>query len=151
MISVGSLNNDRTIMAHPYAWRSALFTSMTSHFEGQIVYQHWRQMAEASSAHSIQWPQINRSLCGRYQYNDRICSMDRYYLCADKVVRFERVFWHFLSLNGAEIAQAALCDTHNCPTWQYMWVSKGWLWSGQHCHNVSYPEDQQDTTSTGGR
>ena len=47
---------------------------------------------------------------------NEICSTDRYYRFADKVVRCGREFWHLLSLDGAEIAVATLCDTANCPT-----------------------------------
>lgn len=47
---------------------------------------------------------------------NEICSTERYYRFADKLVRKGRGFWHLLSLDGAEIAVAALCDVHNCPT-----------------------------------
>jgi hypothetical protein len=53
--------------------------------------------------------------------------MDRYYRFADKVVRPGRAFWHLLSMDGAEIAAAALCgqategllvsDDANAPEW----------------------------------
>jgi hypothetical protein len=35
---------------------------------------------------------------------NEICSTDRYFQFADKVVRCGRGFWHFLSLDGAELA-----------------------------------------------
>ena len=47
---------------------------------------------------------------------NEVCSMDRYYRFADKVVRLGRAFWHLLSMDGAEIAAATLCGTDNCPT-----------------------------------
>ena len=43
-----------------------------------------------------------------------ICSMDRHFRFADKVVRRGRGFWHLLSLDGAEIAAATTCGTDNC-------------------------------------
>ena len=47
---------------------------------------------------------------------NEICSTERYYRFADKVVRKGRGFVHFYSLDGAEIATATMCDVHNCPT-----------------------------------
>ena len=47
---------------------------------------------------------------------NEICSTERYFRFADKVVRKGRGFWHLLSLDWAEIAVATLCDVHNCPT-----------------------------------
>jgi hypothetical protein len=49
------------------------------------------------------------------EVND-ICSTDRHFRFADKVVRCGRGFWHLLSLDGAEIAAATTCGTDNCPT-----------------------------------
>jgi hypothetical protein len=45
-----------------------------------------------------------------------LCSTDRHYRFADKIVRCGRGFWHFLSLDGAEIAAATLFGTDKCPT-----------------------------------
>ena len=58
-----------------------------------------------------------------------ICSMDRHFQFADKVVRLlsldghllsldgaEASIWHLLSLDGAEIAAVMTCGTDNCPS-----------------------------------
>ena len=45
-----------------------------------------------------------------------ICSTDRHFPFADKLVQRGRGFWHLLSLDDAEIAAATTCGTDNCPT-----------------------------------
>ena len=47
-----------------------------------------------------------------------ICSTDRHFQFADKLVRRGRGFWHLLSLDGAEIAAVTTCGTDNCSTSQ---------------------------------
>ena len=47
-----------------------------------------------------------------------VCSKDKRFRFADKPVRHGRGFWHFLSIDGAEIAAATTCGTDNCSTSQ---------------------------------
>ena len=95
-------------MSRTYAWRplavlpilkTGAFTNTNKEWQAQ------RRLAvyHGSMGHIV--PEINE-----------ICSTDRYYGFADKVVRCGRGFWHLLSLDGAEIAAATLCGTDNCPT-----------------------------------
>ena len=108
VISVGSLNNDRTVMARPYAWRplACLHILKGGSFTNTDV--EWQRRRRLSVYHSAMEHIVDDV--------NEICSTDRHYRFADKVVRCGRGFWHFLSLDGAEIACATLCDTHNCPT-----------------------------------
>ena len=49
------------------------------------------------------------------EIND-LCKTPRYYRWADKMVRLGLAFWHIISLDGLEIAAAALSSTMECPT-----------------------------------
>lgn len=95
-------------MSRTYAWRplavlpilkTGAFTNTNKEWQAQ------RRLAVYHGSMSHIVPEINE-----------ICSTDRYYRFADKVVRCGRGFWHLLSLDGAEIAAATLCGTDNCPT-----------------------------------
>jgi hypothetical protein len=47
---------------------------------------------------------------------NELCLTDLHYRLADKIVLCCQGFWHFLSLDGAEIDAATLCCTNKCPT-----------------------------------
>ena len=49
------------------------------------------------------------------EIND-LCKTPRYYRWADKMVCLGLAFWHIISLDGSEIAAAALSSTMECPT-----------------------------------
>ena len=107
-VSVGSLNNDRTVMSRTYAWRPLaclpiLKTSAFSNVDKDWQAQRLLALYHDAMAHIV------------VDVND-LCSTDRHYRFADKIVRCGRGFWHFLSLDGAEIAAATLFGTDKCPT-----------------------------------
>ena len=108
VISVGSLNNDRTVMSRPYAWRPLACLPILKGGSFPNTDVEWQRRRRLSVYHSAMEHIVDDV--------NEICSTDRHYRFADKVVRCGRGFWHFLSIDGAEIACATLCDTHNCPT-----------------------------------
>jgi hypothetical protein len=107
-VSVGSLNNDRTVMSSTYAWRplACLPILKTSAFSN--VDKDWQAQRRLALYHNAMAHIVA-------DIND-LCSTDRHYRFADKISRCGRGFWHFLSLDGAEIAAATLCGTDKCPT-----------------------------------
>ena len=67
------------------------------------VTKDWQAHRHCALYHSAMAPIIA-------DVND-ICSSDRHFRFADKVVRHGRGFWHLLSLDGA-----TTCGTDNCPS-----------------------------------
>ena len=97
-------------MARTFAWRPLgclpiLKSSACTNTAGSKGWQAYRRSA---LYHSAMAPIIA-------DVND-ICSVDRHFQFADKVLRRGRGFWDLLSLEGAEIAAATTCGTDNCPT-----------------------------------
>ena len=108
--AVGCLNNDRTVMSRPYAWRILACLPILKGSACTNTSKNWqtqRHMALYHSAMAHIIPELKD-----------ICAKDDYYRFAVKLVRQYRGFWHLLCMDGAEIASATMCDsgTDNCPT-----------------------------------
>ena len=106
--AVGCLNNDRTVMSRPYAWRVLACLPILKGSACTKVSKEWQTQRRLSLYHSAMAPIIAEV--------NEICSKDAYYRFADKTVRKGRGFWHLLCMDGAEIAAASMCGTDNCPT-----------------------------------
>ena len=90
--AVGCLNNDRTVMSLPYAWRilaclPILKGSACTNTSNLKDWQAQRSMALYHSAMAHIIPELND-----------ICAKDNYYRFADKLVRQGRWFWHLRGL-----------------------------------------------------
>ena len=108
MFSVGCLNNDRTVMGRSFAWRLLACLPIMKGSACTNTDKEWQRLRRLSLYHRAMEPIVADA--------NEVCSIDRYYRFADKVVRLGRAFYHFLSIDGAEIAAATLCGTDNCPT-----------------------------------
>lgn len=108
LLAVGSLNNDRTVMARTYAWRPLACLPILKGSACTNTSKDWQAYRRSALYHSAMAPIVAEV--------NEICSTDRHFRFADKVVRCGRGFWHLLSLDGAEIAAATTCGTDNCPT-----------------------------------
>ena len=95
-------------MSHTYAWRPLACLPILKGSACTNVTKDWQAHRRCALYHSAMAPIIA-------DVND-ICSTDRHFRFADKVVRRGRGFWHLLSLDGAEIAAATTCGTDNCPS-----------------------------------
>ena len=96
LISVGSLNNNRTVMSCTYAWRPLACMPILKTTAFTNVDKDWQAQRRLGLYHNAMGHIVA-------DVND-LCSKDRYYRFADKIVRCGRGFWHFLSLDGSEIA-----------------------------------------------
>ena len=105
---MGSLNNDKTVMSKPYAWRVLGCLPILKGAACTNTNKEWQSQRRLALYHAAMAPVIDEI--------NEICSKDDYYRFADKLVREGRGFWHLLSMDGAEIAQATMCTTDNCPT-----------------------------------
>ena len=94
--AVGCLNNDRTVMSRPYAWRVLACLPILKGSACTKVSKEWQTQRRLSLYHSAMAPIIAEV--------NEICSKDAYYRFADKTVRKGRGFWHLLCMDGAEIA-----------------------------------------------
>jgi hypothetical protein len=105
-VSVGSLNNDRTVMSSTYAWRplACLPFQKTSAFSN--VNKDWQAQRRLVSA------LYHNATAHIVADVNELCLTDRHYCFADKIVQCCRGFWHFLSLDGAKIAATTLCGTY---------------------------------------
>ena len=108
VVSVGCLNNDRTVMGRSFAWRPLACLPILKGSACTNTDKEWQRLRRLSLYH--------RAMDHIVADVNQMCSIDRYYRFADKVVRPGRAFWHLLSMDGAEIAAATLCGTDNCPT-----------------------------------
>ena len=95
-------------MSRTYAWRTLACLPILKTTAFTNVDKDWQAQRRLSLYHNAMGHIIA-------DVND-ICSTDRYYRFADKIVWCGRGFWHFLSIDGAEIAAATLCGTDKCPT-----------------------------------
>ena len=105
--AVGCLNNDRTVMSKPYAWRPLGLlpilkaTAMTNN---KLEWQRYRRLDLYHRCLDIVVAEIND-----------LCSADKHFRFADGRVREGRCFWHLLSMDGLEIAATTMCHTDECP------------------------------------
>jgi len=105
--AVGCLNNDRTVMSKPYAWRPLGLlpilkaTAMTNN---NLEEQRYRRLDLYHRCMDIVVAEINE-----------LCSVDKHFRFADGKVRLGRCFWHLLSMDGLEIAATTMCHTDECP------------------------------------
>ena len=133
LVGCSGLNSDRNVMSSTYAWRPLASQVVCFHIlKGSSctnVSKDWQAYRCCALYHSPIAPIIA-------DVND-ICSTDRHFRFADKLVRRGRGFWHLLSIVGAEIAAAAAmkCDTDNCPTFQNLPMPKDNV--GQYRRNLA--------------
>ena len=90
-------------MSRPIAWRPLACLPILKGGACTNIDTEWQRLRRVGLDHKVMAPIIA-------DVND-ICSTERYYRFADKVVRCGRAFWHLLSMDGAEIAAATLCGS----------------------------------------
>ena len=95
-------------MSKPYAWRVLGCLPILKGSACTNTSKEWQSQRRLAIYHAAMAPIIDEI--------NEICSKDDFYRFADKLVRQGRGFWHLLSMDGAEIAQATMCTTDNCPT-----------------------------------
>ena len=95
-------------MSRPYAWRVLGCLPILKGSACTNTNKEWQSQRRLAIYHAAMSPIIDEI--------NEICSKDDFYRFADKLVRQGRGFWHLLSMDGAEIAQATMCTTDNCPT-----------------------------------
>ena len=95
-------------MSRPYAWRVLGCLPILKGSACTNISKEWQSQRRLAIYHAAMAPIIDEI--------NEICSKDDFYRFADKLVRQGRGFWHLLSMDGAEIAQATMCTTDNCPT-----------------------------------
>ena len=94
-------------MSRTYAWQPLVCLPILKGSACTNVNKDWQAHRRCALYHSAMAPIIA-------DVSD-ICSTDRHFRFADKVVR--RV-WHLLSLDGAKIAAATTCGADKCPSCQ---------------------------------
>ena len=102
------MNNDRTVMCKPYAWKvlGILPVLKASAFTNQD--EEWQKQRQLRLYH------------GSMDYviadENELCKEGRYFRFADKKVRFVKFVHFFTSMDGLELAASALTSTRDCPT-----------------------------------
>ena len=104
---MGCLNNDRTVMSRPYAWRPLGLLPILKPSAFTVNNVEWQRHRRLDLYHRCMDPVIAEL--------NELCAEDKYFRFADKKVRQGRCFWHLLSMDGLEIAATTTCNTDNCP------------------------------------
>ena len=104
---MGCLNNDRTVMSRPYAWRPLGLLPILKTSALTVDNVAWQRHRRLDLYHRCMDPVIAEI--------NELCAEDKYFRFADKKVRQGRCFWHLLSMDGLEIAATTMCNTDNCP------------------------------------
>lgn len=104
---MGCLNNDRKVMSHSFAWRPLGLLPILKGSACTNSGKKWQAARRLELYHR----------CMDHVVADinALCSEDKYFRFADKLVRKSRCFWHLLSMDGLEIAASTMCGTDNCP------------------------------------
>ena len=107
VLAVGCLNNDRTALSKPYAWRPLallpiLKGNACSETDADWVRHRRLELYHRSMDHII--ADINQ-----------LCSRDIFLRFADDKVRCSRTFYHLLVMDGQEVGAALMCDVNQCP------------------------------------
>jgi hypothetical protein len=105
---VACLNNDKSVMSRPFAWRVLGILPILKASACTNTDKEWQRQRRLNMFHRAMEPMIAG-------IND-LCKIPRYYRWADKMVSLGLAFWHIISLDGLEIAAAALSSTMECPT-----------------------------------
>ena len=95
-------------MSHPFAWRVLGILPILKASACTNTDPDWQRQHRMNMFHRAMDLVIT-------EIND-LCKTPRYYRWADKMVRLGLAFWHIISLDGLEIAAAALSSTMECPT-----------------------------------
>ena len=106
--TVACLNNDKSVMSRPYAWRVLGILPILKASACTNQDKGWQSQRRISMFHRAMDPVIAEI--------NELCKTARYYRWADKKVRLGQAFWHIISLDGLEIAATALSSTMECPT-----------------------------------
>ncbi len=104
------LNNDKSIMSRPYAWRVLGILPILKASACTNTDQDWQRQHRLDMYHRAMDPVIAEI--------NELCKTARFYRWADKLVRLGCAFWHIISIDGLEIAATALSNTMECPTCQ---------------------------------
>ena len=104
---MGCLNNDRTVMSRPYAWRPLGLLPILKTSALTVDNVAWQRHRRLDLYHRCMDPVIAEL--------NELCAEDKYFRFADKKVRQGRCFWHLLSMDGLEIAATTMCSTNDCP------------------------------------
>ena len=106
-MAVGCLNNDRSVMSKPYAWRPLGMLPILKASACENTDKDWQAARRVELYHRCMDPIIEEI--------NTLCSADNHFRFADKLVRKGRCFWHLLSMDGLEIAASTMCSTRDCP------------------------------------
>jgi hypothetical protein len=108
---VACLNNDKSVMSCPYAWRVLGILPILNESQGVSLHQYdqdWQRQRRLDMYHRATDPVIAEI--------NELCKTARYYRWADTLARLGCAFWHIISIDGLEIAATALSNTMECPT-----------------------------------
>ena len=102
------MNNDRTVMCKPYAWRvlGILPVLKASAFTNSD--EAWQKQRRLRLYH--------RCMDHVIAQENELCKVGRYFRFADKKVLFAKCFHYFTSMDGLEVAATALSSVMDCPT-----------------------------------
>ena len=102
------MNNDRTVMCKPYAWKVLGILPVLKASAVTNQDDEWQKQRRLRLYHR----------CMDYVIADenKLCKEGHYLCFADKKVRFVQFFHYFTSMDGLEIAATALTSTKDCPT-----------------------------------
>ena len=106
--TVACLNNDKSVMSRPYAWRVLGILPILKASACTNQDKGWQAQRRINMFHRAMDPVIAEI--------NELCKTARYFRWADKLVRLGQAFWHIISLDGLEIAATALSSTMECPT-----------------------------------
>lgn len=104
---MGCLNNDRSVMSKPFAWRPLGLLPILKPGPctiNSVPWQRYRRMDLYHRCMDYVVAEINE-----------LCSVDNHFRFADGKVREGRCFWHLLSMDGLEISYTSMCPTDDCP------------------------------------
>jgi len=105
---VACLNNDKSVMCRPYAWRVLGILPILKASACTNTDPDWQRQRRLDMYHRAMDPVIAEI--------NELCKTARYYRWADKLVRLGCAFWHIISMDGLEIAATALSNTRECPS-----------------------------------
>ena len=102
------MNNDRTVMCKPYAWKVLGILPVLKASAFTNLDEEWQRQRRLRLYH--------RSMDYVVADENELCRAGRYFRFADKKIRFVQFFHFFSSMDGLEIAASALTSTLDCPT-----------------------------------
>ena len=106
------MNNDRTVMCKPFAWKVLGILPVLKASAVTNQDDEWQKQRRLRLYHRC----MDYVIADENELWQLLCKERHYLRFADKKVRLVQFFHYFTSMDGLEIAATALTSTKDCPT-----------------------------------